>query len=197
VGLNPPYARTTCCDRGYGRASGRPRVFLRQAQDKLTLRRTETYASCPSPCGCPVAQPSPRSRYGVSCTMRVYRLWKELVARAVFAPGLPGGLSRGNLRSKAHALVALRAGNARKARNARSSINLYPFSLDLLSRFSRRRPWACVLMRLCGFAEQVALPLRRASPVRTRRVSPKPAGTPFPSLHPVSPWRGVRTPRCR
>jgi hypothetical protein len=28
------------CDHGYGRPSGRPRVFLRQAQDKLTLRRT-------------------------------------------------------------------------------------------------------------------------------------------------------------
>jgi hypothetical protein len=28
------------CDHGYGRPSERPRVFLRQAQDKLTLRRT-------------------------------------------------------------------------------------------------------------------------------------------------------------
>ena len=35
-----------------------------------TLRRTETCASGPSPCGCPVARPSPRSRYGVSCIMR-------------------------------------------------------------------------------------------------------------------------------
>jgi hypothetical protein len=30
----------TCCDHGYGRPSWRPRVFLRQAQDKLILRRT-------------------------------------------------------------------------------------------------------------------------------------------------------------
>ena len=29
------------------------------------------YASGPSPCVCPVARPSPRSRYGVSCIMRV------------------------------------------------------------------------------------------------------------------------------
>jgi len=28
------------CDHGYGRPSGRPRVFVRQAQDKITLRRT-------------------------------------------------------------------------------------------------------------------------------------------------------------
>jgi glycopeptide antibiotics resistance protein len=33
--MNPPTA-----DHGYGRPSWRPRVFLRQAQDKLTLRRT-------------------------------------------------------------------------------------------------------------------------------------------------------------
>jgi hypothetical protein len=31
------------------RPSGRPRVFLRQAQDKLTLRRTDKYASGPVP----------------------------------------------------------------------------------------------------------------------------------------------------
>jgi hypothetical protein len=35
-----------------------------------TLRRTDKYASGPSPCGCAVARPSPRSRYGVSCIMR-------------------------------------------------------------------------------------------------------------------------------
>jgi hypothetical protein len=35
-----------------------------------TLRRTDKYASGPSPCGCPVARPSPLSRYGVSCIMR-------------------------------------------------------------------------------------------------------------------------------
>jgi hypothetical protein len=29
-----------CCDRGYDCPPGRPRVFLRQAQDRLTLRRT-------------------------------------------------------------------------------------------------------------------------------------------------------------
>ena len=35
-----------------------------------TLRRTDKYASGPSPCGCPVARPSPRSPDGVSCIMR-------------------------------------------------------------------------------------------------------------------------------
>jgi hypothetical protein len=35
-----------------------------------TLRRTEKYASGPSPCGCAVARPSPRSRDGVSWIMR-------------------------------------------------------------------------------------------------------------------------------
>jgi hypothetical protein len=35
-----------------------------------TLRRTVKYALGPSPCGCPVARPSPRSRDGVSCIMR-------------------------------------------------------------------------------------------------------------------------------
>ena len=35
-----------------------------------TLRRTDKYASGPSPCGYPVARPSPRSRHGVSCIMR-------------------------------------------------------------------------------------------------------------------------------
>jgi hypothetical protein len=69
-GPSPHCARTTCCDRGYARPSGRPRVFLRQAQGKLTLRRTEKYASGPRRCGCPVARPSPRSRDGVSCIMR-------------------------------------------------------------------------------------------------------------------------------
>jgi hypothetical protein len=34
------------------------------------FRRTEKYASGPSPCGYPVARPSPRSRDGVSCIMR-------------------------------------------------------------------------------------------------------------------------------
>ena len=45
-----------------------------------TLRRTEEYASGPSPCGCPVARPSPRSRHGVLCAMR-----------ASFRNGEPGG----------------------------------------------------------------------------------------------------------
>jgi hypothetical protein len=35
-----------------------------------TLRRIEKHALGPSPYGCPVARPSPRSRYGVSCIMR-------------------------------------------------------------------------------------------------------------------------------
>ena len=38
-----------------------------------TLRRTDKYVSGSSPCGCPVARPSPRSRGSVSCIMRVNR----------------------------------------------------------------------------------------------------------------------------
>ena len=45
---SPNISRIACCDRGYDRPSGRPRVFLRQAprdyawdkKDKLTMRRT-------------------------------------------------------------------------------------------------------------------------------------------------------------
>ena len=53
-----------------GPEAGRPRVSLRQAQDKLALRRTDKYPSGPSPCGGPVARPSSRSRDGVSRIMR-------------------------------------------------------------------------------------------------------------------------------
>jgi hypothetical protein len=51
-------------------------------------------------------------------------------------------------RAKAHAFAALGAGKARKAS---SSANLHPFSLDLLSRLSRRRAYLRVAatMRLC------------------------------------------------
>jgi hypothetical protein len=42
-----------------------------------TLRRTDKYASGPSPCGCPVARPSPRSRDGVSCIMRASTFLKN------------------------------------------------------------------------------------------------------------------------
>jgi hypothetical protein len=38
--FNPDISRIACSDRGYNRPSGRPRVFLRQAQDRLTPRRT-------------------------------------------------------------------------------------------------------------------------------------------------------------
>jgi hypothetical protein len=38
--------------------------------ESRTLRHTDEYASGPSPCGCPVARPSPRSRDGVLCIMR-------------------------------------------------------------------------------------------------------------------------------
>ena len=69
--LSPHYARATCSDRGYGRPSGPPRVFLRQSQDKLTLRRPDRYASAASPWGYSVTQPSPRFRYDVSYPMRV------------------------------------------------------------------------------------------------------------------------------
>jgi hypothetical protein len=42
-----------------------------------TFRRTDKYASDSSPCGCPVARPFPRSRYGVSCIMRARgRRWR-------------------------------------------------------------------------------------------------------------------------
>jgi hypothetical protein len=72
--LNPHYARTTCCDRGSGRPSLRAIGSTSRKPGVLgsrTLRRTDTYASGPSPCGCPVARSSPRSRCGVSCIMRV------------------------------------------------------------------------------------------------------------------------------
>jgi len=52
-----------------------------------TLRRAEKYVSGPSPCGCPVARPCPRSRYGVSCVMRA----KE---SGSIPAGTPGGQSR-------------------------------------------------------------------------------------------------------
>jgi hypothetical protein len=45
-------------------------VVLPGVLGSRTLRRTNRYASGPSPCGCPVARPSPRSRHGVSCIMR-------------------------------------------------------------------------------------------------------------------------------
>ena len=54
------------CDRGYDRPSGRPRVFLRQAQDKLTVRRTVQLRLGSNPAvardGYPVELPSSRSR---------------------------------------------------------------------------------------------------------------------------------------
>jgi hypothetical protein len=50
--------------------AGRSRVFLRQAQDKLTLGRNETFASGPSPCSCRVARPSPRFCDSLSYIMR-------------------------------------------------------------------------------------------------------------------------------
>ena len=57
-------------------AAGRPRVFLRQAQDKLTSRRTENVRLRSSPAvprdGCPVARPSPRSCGGVPCIASRY-----------------------------------------------------------------------------------------------------------------------------
>jgi hypothetical protein len=78
--LNPHYARATYCDRRYGGFSGRPRVFLRHAQDKLTLRRIDNVRLRSSPAlprdGCPVVRPSPPT------------------------VGLPRG--RGGLRRKAH-----------------------------------------------------------------------------------------------
>jgi hypothetical protein len=54
---SPHYARATCSDRGYGRPSGRPRVFLRQTpRDELGTSRTSLpcdvlnkYASGPVP----------------------------------------------------------------------------------------------------------------------------------------------------
>ena len=40
-GTSPDVSRIVCCDRGYDRPSGRSRVFLRRAQDRLILRRTD------------------------------------------------------------------------------------------------------------------------------------------------------------
>ena len=65
--LNPDYARNTCYDRGYGVLPG--------VLGSRPSRRTDTYASGPSPAvprdGCPMPRPSPLSRDGVSCIMRV------------------------------------------------------------------------------------------------------------------------------
>jgi hypothetical protein len=53
-------------DHGYGYPPVRPRVFLRQAQDRLTLRRTVQVRLGSNPAvprdGCPVAHPSSWSR---------------------------------------------------------------------------------------------------------------------------------------
>jgi len=49
------------------------------------------YASGPSPCGCPVARPSPRSRCGVSCMMRArHRAWQGAPREGQSCPYLPG-----------------------------------------------------------------------------------------------------------
>jgi hypothetical protein len=40
ISPHPDISQFGCSDRGYARPSGRPRVFLRLTQDKLTLRRT-------------------------------------------------------------------------------------------------------------------------------------------------------------
>jgi len=78
---SPHYARTTCCDRGYGRPSGRPR--------SRTLRRTKQVRlrseSAELRDGCPVARPSPRSRDGVLCIMR---LAGRCCEPCLLAPGL-------------------------------------------------------------------------------------------------------------
>jgi len=74
ISFSPHYARATCCDRGSGGPSGRPRVSLVPTLSPSTLRRTDKHASGPSPAvprdACPVARPSPRPRSGVSRKMR-------------------------------------------------------------------------------------------------------------------------------
>jgi hypothetical protein len=52
--------------------AGRPRMFVRQAQEKLTLRRTIKYAPGPSPCGCPAHDASACAARGttISTTSR-------------------------------------------------------------------------------------------------------------------------------
>jgi hypothetical protein len=48
----PHYVLTTCCDRGYGRFSGRPRMFLREApRDKLGTTRTSAPSAVLNECG--------------------------------------------------------------------------------------------------------------------------------------------------
>jgi hypothetical protein len=53
----PDVSWITCCDRGYGRPSDHPRVFLRlrSGQAHLATYRSR-YASGPTPCGCPVTR---------------------------------------------------------------------------------------------------------------------------------------------
>src|SRR5512139_747669 len=63
---SPHYARATCCDRGYGRPSGRPRVSDLATYGKVRLRSSPAVPWD----GCPVARPSPQSHHGVSCIMR-------------------------------------------------------------------------------------------------------------------------------
>ena len=58
------------CDRGYGRPHERPRVFLRQAQDKLTVRRTVQLRLGSNPAvardGCPARGASACAARGTS-----------------------------------------------------------------------------------------------------------------------------------
>src|SRR5512139_2169550 len=74
IALAPHYAPATCCDRGYGHPSGRPRVSLVPRLSRGTLRRNEKIrfrSSLAVPRdGCPPARPSPRSCNGVSRIMR-------------------------------------------------------------------------------------------------------------------------------
>src|SRR5512136_2334273 len=51
----------------------RPRIWpsFRASSGLAPCDVLNKYASGPSPCGCPVARPSPRSRCGASCIMRV------------------------------------------------------------------------------------------------------------------------------
>ena len=86
--LNPHYGQTTCSDRGFrppslravGSMSRKPGV-LGRSFDRLPATSSgqagqagQAHLVSPSPTvprdGCPVARPSPRSRYGVPCIMR-------------------------------------------------------------------------------------------------------------------------------
>jgi hypothetical protein len=86
--IHEPLA-TTACRAVLPGVLGSP--FDRQAQDELTWQRTGTYVSDPSPRGCLVTRPSPRSRQDVSCITRA----RDAPGRACRFSGVKGVPSEG------------------------------------------------------------------------------------------------------